>query len=292
MKKRVAAVPYAATWERAPSRRASDVTTVRTRSAYLRSGLAATTATAAVVVGLLGSGGASGQGPTATPAVDRCAQPGPYALPRGSEPVVLDPEDFTTRIDHPYWPMRPGTVWHLVETADGETQRVTVTVTHRTRMIAGIEARVVHDIVRSHGEIVEDTLDWYAQDSGGNLWYLGEATEEYENGEVVSTEGSWEHGRDGAYAGVLLPARPRVGCAYREEFRPGEAEDRALVLARREAAEVPAGYYRRLLQTSNTTPLEPRLLENKFYARGVGPVLEVDLSPSFSRGVLVRVEHR
>ncbi len=227
-----------------------------------------------------GSGAAAG-------ARDRCGR-----LPSGSEAVRLDPADFTTRIDHPYWPMRPGTVWHLVEKGGGETQRVTITVTRRTTRIDGITARVVHDVVRSAGRVVEDTLDWYAQDSRGNLWYLGEDTHAYDEDGTVSTEGSWRHGVDGAYAGVLLPARPRPGCGYREEYRRGVAEDRALVLARSEAAQVPAGLFRRLLHTANTTPLEPTLLENKFYARGVGPVLEVDLSPSFSRAVLVRVEHR
>ncbi|MBA3782123.1 MAG: hypothetical protein H0X12_09770 [Nocardioides sp.] len=204
----------------------------------------------------------------------------------------LDPADFTTRIDHPYWPMRPGTVWHFVEHGDGETQRVTVTVTRRTTLIEGVEARVVHDVVRSSGRITEDTLDWYAQDSGGSLWYLGEHTHAYDEDGTVSTEGSWRHGVDGAYAGVLLPGRPRPGCAYREEFRAGVAEDRAVILARSEAVKVPAGFFRHLLHTANTTPLEPTVLENKFYARGVGPVLEVDLSPSFSRAVLVRVGRR
>lgn len=275
-----------------PPRRATEVAT----PPYLRSGLAATAVTAGLVAGLVAGLGAGLGGPgtagAAAPAADRCAQPGPYGLPHGSERVDLDPRDFTTRIDHPYWPMRPGTVWHLVEKGDGGTQRVTVTVTDRTRLIQGIEARVVHDVVRSGGEVVEDTQDWYAQDSGGSIWYLGEATAEYENGEVVSTEGSWEHGRDGAQAGILLPARPRQGCTYREEYLAGEAEDRALVLSDREPAKVPAGTYRHLLHTANTTPLQPVLLENKFYARGVGPVLEVDLSPSFARAVLVRVEHR
>ena len=221
-----------------------------------------------------------------------CSQPGPYELPHGSEPVTLDPDDFTSRIDHPYWPMRPGTVWHYVESDGHGTQRVTVTATRRTRIIAGIRARVVHDVVRERGEVVENTRDWFAQDSGGTLWYLGEHTEEYEGGELVSTEGSGEHGVDGAQAGVILPARPRSGCAYREEFKAGEAEDGARILSRTESMDTPTGFHRRVLHTANTNPLEPAILENKFYARGVGPVLEVDLSPTWSRSELVRVTRR
>ena len=247
--------------------------------ARARSALAAVTVAAAVAASSAPGSGAVGR------SGDPCGR-----LPHGSTPVHLDPADFTTRIDHPYWPMRPGTVWHLVEKDDGETQRVTITVTRDTTLIAGIEARIVHDVVRAGGRVVEDTLDWYAQDTTGSIWYLGEDTRAYDEDGSVSTEGSWQHGVDGAFAGVLLPARPRPGCSYREEYRSGEAEDRAVVLALSEAVTVPAGSFRRLLHTANTTPLEPTLLENKFYARGVGPVLEVDLSPSFSSAVLVRLE--
>lgn len=102
----------------------------------------------------------------------------------------------------------------------------------------------------------------------------------------------WEYGRDGAQAGIFLPARPETGCAYREEYLAGEAEDRALILSDQEAAKVPAGFYKNLLHTANTTPLHEDLLENKFYARGVGPVLEVDLFPSFGQAVLTRVDRR
>jgi hypothetical protein len=234
----------------------------------------------------------SSQAATSVGTASRCAQPGRYDLPRGAEVVDLDPADFSARIDHPYWPMRVGTVWHYVERGGGVTQRVTVSVTRRTRLVDGIRARVVHDVVREQGGIVEDTHDWYAQDSGGSVWYLGEATAEYDGGSLVSTEGSWEHGIDGAQAGVLLPARPVVGCRYREEYKPGEAEDRALILARSESITTPTGHYRQVLHTANSTPLEPDVLENKLYAGGVGPVVEIDLSPGWSRSVLVRVTHR
>ena len=220
-------------------------------------------------------------------AVRRCRQPGPYELPHGGEPVRLDPADFSPRVTHRFWPMRPGTVWRYREVSGGEAQRVTVTVTRRTRRIAGIRARVVHDVVRSRGGIVENTFDWYAQDVGGNVWYLGEWTREYEDGRVVSTEGSWQHGRDGAQAGMILPARLPVACRWREEFLAGEAEDRAFVLSTRESVRSGVGFHRGVLHTANWTPLEPRLLENKFYGRGVGPVLELDISPSPSRAVLV-----
>jgi hypothetical protein len=221
-----------------------------------------------------------------------CHLPGPYEYPKGARAVKLRPRDFTTRIDNPYWPMRPGTVWRYVETSGAETQQIRVRVTHRTTVIRGIRARVVRDVVRSRGVLVEDTRDWYAQDSGGSIWYLGEATKEYEDGKVVSTEGSWRYGRDGAQAGIVVPARTHAACRYREEYLDGVAQDRALVLSRQESLETPTGFHRHVLHTANSTPLEPAVLENKFYARGVGPVLEIDVSPTWARAVLVSVTRR
>src|SRR5436190_9317154 len=96
------------------------------------------------------------------------------ALPQGTKPVQLDPADFSATIDNPYWPMRPGSHWVYRETsAKGRPQRIDVTVTGRTRLIDGIHARVVHDRATEGKRVVEDTHDWYAQDSKGNLWYMG-----------------------------------------------------------------------------------------------------------------------
>jgi hypothetical protein len=220
------------------------------------------------------------------------AVPAACDLPQGSERVRLDPADFTTRIDNPWWPMRPGSRWVYRETApDGTRQRVVVTVLDRTKRIAnGITARVVHDVVSEAGEPVEITDDWYAQDRCGNVWYLGEATKELENGKVVSTAGSFEAGVDGAQAGVIVPAKPRPGLRYRQEYYAGQAEDRAEVLSLREQVEVPFGFFRAgtVLMTRDLNPLEPKVLELKFYARGIGPVLAVGVSGGSDREELVR----
>jgi hypothetical protein len=199
------------------------------------------------------------------------------------------PGDFTTRIDNPYLPMRPGSRWVYRETdTDGTVQRVVVRVTGRTRLIAnGVRARVVRDTVTERGRLVEDTFDWYAQDRAGNVWYLGEDTTEYEDGEPVSKAGSWEAGVDGARAGIVMLARPRPGREYRQEFYEGEAEDRARVLSLDDQAEVPAGHYTRVLTTKDWNPLEPDVLEYKLYARGVGLVLAVHVSGGSEREELL-----
>ena len=214
---------------------------------------------------------------------------GDAALPRGSDPVELDPADFTVDITNRWWPMEVGDRWVFEETDDdGSVQRVEVTVLDETYTVAlGIEARVVHDLVTADGAVVEDTLDWYAQDADGNVWYLGEETAEYEDGRVVSTEGSWEAGVEGAQPGIAVPADPEPGTEYRQEYRADEAEDEAIVLSVSEQVAVPAGRYTDALLTRDTTPLEPEVSELKFYAPDVGPVMALQVSGGTSREVLV-----
>ena len=211
-------------------------------------------------------------------------------LPQGSETVELDPAEFTTEIDNPYWPMKPGNRWVYEETdLEGTKQKVVVTVTDRTYEISsGIEARVVRDVVTEDGEPVEKTDDWYAQDAEGNLWYLGEDTAEYENGKVSSTAGSFEHGVDGAQAGIAMPAAPEAGMTYRQEYYEGEAEDKAEVLSLDEKVEVPAGYYPHALMTKDLVPTEPKVSEHKFYVEGIGPVLAMDISGGTGREELIK----
>lgn len=219
------------------------------------------------------------------------ASAGESTLPQGSEPVKLDPAEFTTEIDNPYWPMKVGSRWVYSETdSEGARQRVVVTVTDRTKQIAnGIEARVVRDVVTDleSGDPVEVTDDWYAQDAEGNVWYLGEDTAEYENGKVVTRSGSFEAGVDGAQAGVILPAEPQPGMTYRQEYYAGEAEDEAEILSLDRQAEVPFGHFKPALMTADTNPLEPKVLEFKFYARDVGPVLAVAVSGGSDREELL-----
>jgi hypothetical protein len=253
-------------------------------SSGARARVGAAAVTAALLPALLaGCGGSDDEGGSVE------TEAASATLPRGAEPVTLDPARFTTEITNPYWPMRPGSRWVYRETDKDEVLKVVVTVTDQTKRIAnGIEARVVHDVVSQDGELVEVTDDWYAQDSEGNVWYLGEDTAEYENGKVASREGSFEAGVDGAQAGIVMPANPEPGLAYRQEYYAGQAEDRAKVLALDATATVPFGSFDGVLQTEDTNPLsDPPQVEHKFFARGVGPVLVIGISGSSGREVLV-----
>ncbi len=214
------------------------------------------------------------------------------ALPRGSETVDIDPASFTTKITNRYWPMAPGTRWTYREIDEaGKELEVIVTASSETKKTAsGIDALVIRDTVRENGELIEDTFDWYAEDENGNVWYLGEDTAEFEGGAVSSRAGSWEAGVDGALPGIIVPGDPADGMAYRQEYYKGEAEDNGEVLGLNERVTVRAGSYRNLLMTKDTTTLDPQVVEYKFYAATVGPVLILGVSGGSGREELVRME--
>jgi len=180
---------------------------------------------------------------------------------------------FVECVDNPYFPLTPGTEYLYRADTDEGTEETAVTVTDDTKKILGIRATVVRDTVTIDGELVEDTFDWFAQDDRGNVWYLGEDTKEYEDGEVVSTEGSWEAGVDGAVAGIIMLGDPRVGDTYRQEFFEDVAEDLGAVLSLSESVSVPYGSFEDVLMTADENPLDPQL-EHKFYAPGIGLVME------------------
>jgi hypothetical protein len=162
-------------------------------------------------------------------------------------------------------------------------------VTREIRQVMGVPCVVVRDVVTVEGELIEETFDWYAQDKAGNVWYFGEEAKEYENGVAVSTGGSWEAGVDGAMPGMIMRADPQVGDRYRQEYYEGEAEDMAEVLGLNESASVPYGSFSELLMTKDWTPLEPDFAEHKYYARGIGLVLEVIVEGGSGRVELVEI---
>lgn len=231
--------------------------------------------------------------PPAVPApASPTATPTARALPVGDQPVDLVPTDFTADITNPYWPMAPGTRWTYRDVDEQGTEtKVVVIATTQTRQIAnGITARVVRDTVTEDGQLVEDTFDWYAQDRDSTVWYLGEDTAEFEDGRLLTKEGSFEAGVDGALPGVVVPADPQPGMAYRQEFYRGKAEDNGEVLSVREKVQVPAGRYADALLTKDTITIEPDVQEYKLYARGVGPVLSLGISGGAKREELLSVD--
>jgi len=203
---------------------------------------------------------------------------------------VINPSNFVARVDNPYFPLTPGTTFvYEGQTVQG-FEHDEFAVTHKTRVILGVTCVEVHDTVRLDGELTEDTLDWFAQDTQGNVWYFGENTHELENGLITTIEGTFMAGVDGDKPGIIMKAHPAIGDFYRQEFSLANAEDFAETVSLTESVTVPAGSFHNCLKSKETTPLETDLLEYKFYAPGVGNVLTVD-AVTGDREALVQIRH-
>lgn len=218
------------------------------------------------------------------------AAAGGKAGEKGRYHPVINPADFTTNIDNPFLPLVPGTRMIYEGRSGDGMERNVVEVTRETRKILGVTTVVVHDVVSVKGVVIEDTSDWFAQDSRGNVWYFGEATRKTGGG-GSSTEGSWEAGVNGAMPGIVMPAQPAVGAAYRQEYKPGHAEDEAEVLSLTESTTVRHGAYGKLLMTKEFSRLEPEVVDHKYYARGIGNILTLCVKGPAERNELVAIEH-
>ena len=226
-----------------------------------------------LVVAILGAGAVSA----------RAAQP-PYN-------PVIDPANFVSRVDNPYFPLDPGTVFRYVTNGKSTQEVDDMTVTNDTKMILNVMTTAVLDSVYTNGDLTEATVDWYAQDKQGNVWYFGEDSKELDHGQVVSTEGSWEAGVAGAKPGIVMEANPQIGDTYRQEYLPGVAEDMAKVTGLDVPITVPYGSFS-ALETTESTAVSPSDHERKYYARNVGIVLEVTPKNGRLRGELVSVTKR
>jgi hypothetical protein len=201
-----------------------------------------------------------------------------------STETTVNGADFVSgqSIDNPFLPWKPGTTFTYTN-ADN-TVIDTETVLSKTTKIAGVDTTVVLDEVKdaNTGQVLEHTLDHYAQDTNGNVWYFGEESKEFENGKLVSKD-SWKAGIQGAEPGIIMEAHPQVGDSYDQENAPGVgnsphiAQDHAEVTSLAGSATVPAGHFTNLLVTLETSPLEPGAAENKYYSAGIGEVFGNDL---------------
>jgi hypothetical protein len=189
---------------------------------------------------------------------------------------VIDPANFVSKIDNPYFPLAPGTTFVYEGLTSQGLSRDEFAVTHNTRVLAGVKCVEVHDSVFTNGVLTEDTLDWFAQDKDGNVWYFGENTHELENGLITTISGTFMAGVNSDKPGIIMKGHPAVGDFYRQEFSLQNAEDYGETLSLTEFVTVRFGSFDHCLKSQETTPLEPDLLEDKFYAPGVGNILTVD----------------
>jgi hypothetical protein len=211
----------------------------------------------------------------------------------------FDPEDFDSdftdlTMPNPYYPLTPGNTWSL---AGGE-ETIELEILEDTKNVEGVTCITLHDVVREEGVVIEDTHDWLAQHVEGDTWYCGEIAQDFETfpgddpeePELVSIDGSWKHGRDGAKAGIWVPKNLPAGTTYRQEWAAGDAEDVGTVLSTTysygngEGLDdlVPEELAELLcdddcMVTRDFTATEPGVSERKYYAPGIGNFLEVNL---------------
>ena len=192
---------------------------------------------------------------------------------------VLKPGDFSLSITNPYFPLPVGRTWVYRGIKDGQTQIDRVTVTARTKRVAeGITTRVVRDVATHNGKLLEKTFDYYAQDTQGNVWYLGENTTAYLPNGKRDKSGSWQAGvRDGE-PGIIMLANPQIPDAYRQEFLRGQAEDTAWIISRGGTLNVPFGTVHHVLRSLEFARIEPGVVDQKLYAPGIGIVSETALT--------------
>ena len=201
----------------------------------------------------------------------------------------VDPAAFTTTITNPYLPLRVGTRWVYAGRTEDGLEGIVVEVTDQTRVVMGVPCVVVRDVVTRDGQLYEETLDWFAQHRDGSVWYFGEETRQRTADGSFTPAGSWEAGKDGALPGVVMPARPQPGGPYRQEYLPGEAEDMGRVLRADDDIRVPFGFFRGVVVTRDWSPLDPGVVEQKYYAPGVGLVREEVVQGGAGRADLVEV---
>ena len=243
-----------------------------------------------VLLAVLGAGcGSSHRASGSSPGGNTSA---PSLAPiHGTYAPVIDPANFDATVDNPYWPLKPGTRFHYTGERGMTAQTDDAVVLDRTKRILGVTCAVVRDTVSEQGHAVERTFDWYAQDRGGNVWYMGELALELAHGRFVKASDSWEAGVNGAKPGIIMPGHPRPGDRYRQEYYPpGEALDEAHVLGFSGTVKVPFGTFKGVLVTSEFSPLEPQT-EQKYYVAGVGEIRERVVKGHHEQFQLVSLTH-
>jgi len=211
------------------------------------------------------------------------------------DPSVQDPsspktDGWVSGLSNPYLAFEPGRIFNYQAETDEGIETTVTEVTRNTKTIMGVVTTVVHDQGFLNGSLIEDTFDWYAQDTDGNVWYFGEDSKQIDHGVVIGTEGSWEAGVNGAQPGIVMPASPKNGMSYQQEFAAGVAEDMARVRSLSESVVVPYGSFSGCLETLEWSPLDKGVREFKFYAPGVGLVLTIEDKGNI-RDELISIKH-
>jgi hypothetical protein len=256
---------------------------------YVRSLALTVSAAGLLLASTLGAACGSSGGSSSSPKNAKPSQPS-WALESAYAPTI-DPTNFVVTIDSPYFPLVVGTAFHFKGTVDGKPQTDDMVVTDKTKIVMGVTCTVVADTVSARGNAIERTDDWYAQDKEGNVWYMGEDSFEKDHGRFVKASDSWEGGVNGAQPGIIMPAHPKPGDVYRQEYyKPGGALDQARIVRVNAHADVAYGSFDNVVVTEEWSPADPQT-EEKRYAPGVGEIEEHVTAGGNEQFELVSVTH-
>jgi hypothetical protein len=183
---------------------------------------------------------------------------------------IISVADFTPVIRNKYYTLKPGMNAGYEQVMPKGIRHLESGVAGDTRVVMGITTLVVRQREWLNGRLLEDTKGWVAQDRTGNVWFFGESVKSYKNGRLVSTDGSWEAGVDGAKPGILMLHDPKPGATYRREYLPGKAEDMGTVVAVGISVRIPQGpLFQNCVHLREWSPLEKGDIENKYYCAGI-----------------------
>ncbi len=240
-------------------------------------------------------GGACSSNPSPGSSASLAAQTPAISTPTGTGIIAagsslgsINPANFAAGVRNSWFPLTPGYRWVYMGVKDGKPSKDVAIVSRATTTILGVRCVVVQDYLHLAGRLEETTLDYYAQDNQGNVWYFGEDTQELSPaGAILNTEGSWQAGVDGAKPGIIMTAHPTIGQAYEQEYYPGQAQDHAEPLSLSASVSVPFRSFGSAQLTKEWSPLEPNVIDHKYYVRGIGVVKEITARGPKEENVLV-----
>jgi len=191
---------------------------------------------------------------------------------------MVESHHFSPTGSNTYFILEPNYYLVLENNDTDERERLVITVLDETKIVDGLETRIVEEKESVNGEIIEISRNYFAFDTNtSSIYYFGEEVDIYKNSEIVNHHGAWASGENGALFGLMIPGIVLLGARYYQEIAPGVAMDRAEILSISDTLSTPSENFTDCLVVEETTPLEPNAKDYKIYAPGIGLIKDGDL---------------
>ncbi len=171
--------------------------------------------------------------------------------------------------------LKPGHQLILEGKENATDVQLSITVLNETKIVNGVETRIVEEKKTEDGELDEIAKNYYTICKPSNdIFNFGEEVDYYENGKIISHEGAWEAGVNGSMPGIVMPGKVELNSKYYQEIAPRVAEDRAEIISMTETVNTPVSTFDKVIKSEETNPLEPGSKDYKFYVKGIGFIKE------------------